>query len=120
MGETANHERQHPVTELSEGTVRSLAERARGNVLEPGDDGYDEARTIWNGMIDRYPALVVQCTGTADVVAAVEFAREADVEVSIHGGGHNVSGTAVADGGLMIDLSPMNGVRVDPEARTVR
>jgi len=120
MGETDNYERQHTVTEFSDATVRSLADRVRGTVLEPGDDGYDEARSIWNGMIDRRPSLVVRCTGTADVVAAVDLARETGADVSIHGGGHNVSGSAVADGGLMIDLSSMDGVHVDPEAGTVR
>ncbi|MDS0259993.1 FAD-binding oxidoreductase [Haloarcula sp. S1CR25-12] len=108
------------VSDLSQQAIDDLRSGLRGDLLEPDDDGYDEARTVWNGMIDRHPALVVQCTGTADVVAAVEFARETGSEVSIHGGGHNVSGSAVADGGLMIDLSPMNGVHVDPEAGTVR
>ena len=120
MGETANHERRRPVTEFPDGPLRTLADRLRGSLLTPDDDGYDEARTIWNGMIDNYPALVVRCTGTADVVAAVDFARETGAELSIHGGGHNVSGTAVTDGGLMIDLSRLTGVRVDPAAGTVR
>jgi FAD/FMN-containing dehydrogenase len=117
MGETVNHERQQPV---SDEAGNALAERVRGALLEPGDDGYDEARTIWNGMIDRRPALIVQCTGTADVVAAVDVARETGLELSVHGGGHNVSGNAVTDGGLLVDLSAMNGVHVDPGARTVR
>lgn len=92
----------------------------RGAILLPEDDGYDAARTIWNGMIDRRPALIVRPSGTADVVAAVTFARDNAMDVAIHGGGHNVAGNAVSDGGLMIDLSGMNGVHVDAEARTVR
>ncbi|MDS0282358.1 FAD-binding oxidoreductase [Haloarcula onubensis] len=110
----------HPDAGLPHERIDALRQRVRGVVLEPDDDGYDEARTIWNAMIDRAPALVVQCAGTADVVAAVEFARETDSELSVHGGGHNVSGNAVSDGGVMIDLSPMDGVHADPEARTVR
>src|SRR5690242_96268 len=100
--------------------VAGLAERVRGPVLMPGSPGYDEARTIWNGLIDRHPALIVQCTGAADVVDAVNFAREHDLPLSIKGGGHNVAGNAVNDGGLVIDLSVMRGVRVEPSTQTVR
>jgi FAD/FMN-containing dehydrogenase len=92
----------------------------RGPVLRPGDIGYDEARSIWNGLIDRRPALIVQCTGAADVVDAVNFARDHDLVLSVKGGGHNVAGNAVNDGGLVIDLSGMRGVHVDPASRTVR
>jgi FAD/FMN-containing dehydrogenase len=92
----------------------------RGAVLRPGDEGYDDARAIWNGLIDRRPALIVQCTGAADVVDAVNFAREQNLLLSIKAGGHNVAGNAVNDGGLVIDLSRMNGVHVDPVAATVR
>jgi FAD/FMN-containing dehydrogenase len=92
----------------------------RGRVLQAGDDGYDDARAIWNGLIDRRPALIVQCTGAADVVDAVNFAREHNLLLSIRGGAHNVAGNAVNDGGLVIDLSQMNGVHVDPATRTVR
>ena len=88
--------------------------------MRAGDQGYDDARTIWNGLIDRRPALIVQCTGAADVVDAVNFAREHDLLLSIKGGGHNVAGNAVNDGGLVIDLSQMRGVHVDPSTRTVR
>ncbi|MFB6129321.1 MAG: FAD-binding oxidoreductase [Salinigranum sp.] len=91
-----------------------------GAVLAPGDDEYDEARAVWNGMIDRRPAAVVRPTGTADVVAAVEFARDSGFELAVRGGGHNVSGSAVVDGGLVIDLSGMSDVSVDPAERTVR
>ena len=83
-------------------------------MLVAGDDGYDGARAVWNAMIDRRPALIARCRSTADVVAAVALRREHDLPVSIRGGGHNVAGHAVCDGGVMIDLSPMRGVRVDP------
>jgi FAD/FMN-containing dehydrogenase len=92
----------------------------RGQVLQAGDDGYDDARKIWNGLIDRRPALIVRCTGAADVVDSVNFAREQGLLLSIRGGGHNVAGNAVNDGGLVIDLSQMNGVHVDPAAKTAR
>jgi FAD/FMN-containing dehydrogenase len=88
-----------------------------GSVLTPDDEGYDAARAVWNAMIDRRPALIVRCKGTADVLDAVRFAREHGLPVSIRGGGHNVAGHAVADGGLMIDLSAMRAVRVDPRRR---
>ena len=100
--------------------INDLRSNVRGRVLQPGDPGYDSARAIWNGMIDRRPALIVSCAGVADVIAAVHFARSHDLLVSVRGGGHNVAGNAVCDGGLMIDLSPMRGVRIDPAARTVR
>jgi FAD/FMN-containing dehydrogenase len=80
--------------------------------------GYDEARTVWIGMIDRRPALIARCSGVADVIDAVTFARDNDLLVSVRGGGHNITGNAVCDGGLMIDLSPMKGLRVDPIRRT--
>ncbi|TMJ44877.1 MAG: FAD-dependent oxidoreductase, partial [Alphaproteobacteria bacterium] len=84
------------------------------------DGGYDEARTVWNGMINRRPALIARCTGAADVIAAVRFARTHGLLVSVRGGGHNITGNAVCEGGLMIDLSPMKSVRVDPVRRTAR
>ena len=98
----------------------ALAERVRGELLLPGDQGYDEARALWNGMIDRHPAVIVRATGTADVVAGVNFAREQELELAVHGGGHNVAGNATTDGGVMLDLSGMSGVFVDPAARTAR
>ena len=103
-----------------DGEIERLRGGTRGDVLLPGDEGYDEVRAVWNGMIDRRPAVVSRPTGTADVVAAVEFARRTGLDVAVHGGGHNVAGNAVTDGGLMIDLSGMNGVHVDREARRVR
>lgn len=90
-----------------------------GELLAPGDDGYEDARRIHNGMIDKRPALIARCRTTADVVAAVNIGREAGVEISVRGGGHNVAGKAVSDGGLMVDLATMKAVDVDPEARTV-
>lgn len=99
---------------------RQFVEGLRGHVLRPGDAGYEEARRVRNGLIDRRPALIVQCQGTADVVAAVNFAREHDLLLSIRGGAHNVAGNAVNDGGIVIDLSRMRGVYVDPACRTVR
>jgi FAD/FMN-containing dehydrogenase len=95
-------------------------EGIRGSVLAPGDDGYDDARAVWNGLIDRRPALIVQTTGTADVVDAVNYAREQKLTLSIKGGGHNVAGNAVNNGGLVIDLAHMRGVHVDPSTQTVR
>jgi FAD/FMN-containing dehydrogenase len=100
--------------------IEGFAAGVRGPVLMPGDDGYDAARAIWNGLIDRRPALIVQPTGAADVVDAVNFAREHDLLLSIKGGGHNVAGNAVNDGGIVIDLSRMRGVHVDPSTKTVR
>jgi FAD/FMN-containing dehydrogenase len=97
-----------------------LRMRFRGALVRPGEEGYDEARRIWNGAIDRRPALIARCAGADDVVAAVRFARERDLLVSVRGGGHAVAGHAVCDGGLMIDLSLMKAVRVDPAARTAR
>src|SRR5262245_13086992 len=91
-----------------------------GEVLLPSTPGYDTARRIWNGGIDRRPAYIARCTGVADVVAAVCFARERDLQVAVRSGGHGVAGHAVCDGGLVIDLSPMKGIRVDPQARTAR
>jgi FAD/FMN-containing dehydrogenase len=91
-----------------------------GTVLQAGDDGFETARQIWNGDIQRQPAVIARCIGTADVVAAVRFARERELPIAIRGGGHAVAGHAMCDGGLVIDLSTMTGVRVDPLMRTVR
>jgi FAD/FMN-containing dehydrogenase len=100
--------------------LAGLRETIRGPVLTPDDPGYDEARSIWNALIDRRPALIVQCSGAADVVDAVNFAREQGLVLSIKAGGHNVAGNAVNDGGIVLDLSQMRGVHVDPDAQTVR
>ena len=100
--------------ESPESLVNELKSRVRGPLLRPGEPGYDEARSVWNAMIDRRPALIVRCLGTADVVACVAAAREYGLQLSIKGGGHNIAGLAVCDGGLMLDLSLMRGVWVDP------
>ena len=91
-----------------------------GELLLPEDDGYDEARRVHNGLIDKHPALIARCHGTADVTDALGLARASGLEVSVRGGGHNVAGRAVTNGGVMIDLSPMRGIHVDPAAQTVR
>jgi FAD/FMN-containing dehydrogenase len=92
----------------------------RGETLVPSDPGYDQARAVWNGMIDRRPAVVARCSGVADVMLCVELAREHDLLVSVRGAGHHIAGKAVCEGGLVIDLSRMRSVRVDPWARTAR
>src|SRR5688572_19664360 len=107
-------------TRLDARAVEGLRTRFRGALLRPAEEGYDEARRIWNGDIDRRPALIARCAGADDVVAAVRFARERDLLVSVRGGGHAVAGHAVCDDGVMINLSLMKAVRVDPIARTAR
>jgi FAD/FMN-containing dehydrogenase len=99
-----------------EGKLDQFKSRFRGEVLRPGDAKYDETRQIWNAMIDRKPALIARCTSAQDVVEAVNFGREHEMLVSIRGGGHNIAGNAVCDDGLMIDLSPMKGVKIDANA----
>jgi FAD/FMN-containing dehydrogenase len=99
-------------------TLEQLDGGFGGQLLQPEDPAYDEARKVFNAMIDRRPALIARCTGVSDVMAAVRFARESDLPVAIRGGGHAVSGHAICDRGLVIDVSPMKGVRVDPAART--
>jgi FAD/FMN-containing dehydrogenase len=100
--------------------LEPLRDCIRGPVIAPDDQGYDTARAIWNGAIDRRPACIARCTGVADVVAAVRFARERDLVVAVRSGGHGVGGHALCDDGVVIDLSPMRGIRVDPAARTAR
>src|SRR6266496_879821 len=95
---------------LEEAAVQALQADLRGHLLRPGDAGYDAARMVFNGMIDRRPALIARCAGAADVVAGVRFAREHDLPLSVRGGGHSVAGTAVCEGGLMLDLAGMKGV----------
>ncbi len=90
----------------------------RGDVIAPNRNGYDDARAVWNGTVDRRPRLIARCSGTADVAAAVRFARDSDLEIAVRGGGHNVAGTAVCDDGIVIDLSAMRAVTVDPVERT--
>src|SRR5215212_4351110 len=91
-----------------------------GSVLQGGDEGFRAARQIWNGNIQREPAAIARCTGTADVLAAVRFAREQGLPIAIRGGGHAVAGHAICEGGLVVDLSSMNGVRVNPLMGSVR
>ena len=105
---------------IEEAVVQEFGANLRGPLLRPGDDGYDQARKVWNGMIDRRPALIARCAGVADVMTAVRFARTNGVLVSVKGGGHNITGNAVCEGGVMIDLSPMKSVRVDPIKRIAR
>ena len=105
---------------LGDADIADLARRFRGELIRRDDPTYDGARRVWNGMIDRNPALIARCAGVADVLAAVRFARERELVVAVRGGGHNVAGTAVCDDGIVIDLSPMKAMRVDPVARTAR
>lgn len=100
--------------------VEELRAALRGEVITPADPGFDEARRVWNGLVDHRPAVIARCTGTADVIEAVRVARTHRPIVSIRGGGHQVAGSAVLDDALVIDLSPMRGVHVDPQARTAR
>src|SRR5262245_33669420 len=92
----------------------------RGTLLRPGDVGFDAARNVWNGMIDKQPAAIVRCAGTADVMRSVAFARDAGLPLAIRGGGHNVAGNATCDGGIVIDLGLMRAVHVDPLHRSAR
>lgn len=105
---------------ISEALIEELRSSLAGDVIAPGDVSYDQARSIWNGMIDRRPSLVARCSGTADVIRAIRFARENDLPVTVRGGGHGVGGHAVRDDALMIDLSAMKGIWVDAARRTAR
>jgi FAD/FMN-containing dehydrogenase len=105
-------------TTLSPTLVAGLADRLAGTAIDPEDDAYDGARAVYNGLIDRRPALIVRCRTTTDVVEALALARQAGLEVSIRGGGHNVAGRAVTNGGVMIDLAEMKRIAIDPDAKT--
>lgn len=114
----------HSLTTLAAGrrtidpsAIEALASQIRGSILDANDEAYDDARAIWNGMIDRRPGLIIRCMAAADVVAAVRFARDNGLLVSVRGGGHGIAGNAVCDGGLMIDLSQMKAVRVEAAAQ---
>ena len=109
-----------PMNSSAAAALDDLAARLRGRLVRPQDGDYEARRHVWNGMIDRRPAAIAECTGTADVIAVVDFARREGLPISVRGGGHNVGGNAVCDGGIVADLRRMNGVRVDPAARTVR
>jgi FAD/FMN-containing dehydrogenase len=104
-------------TTLDTAALDSLKANLRGQLLTPGAPGYDQARTVWNAMIDRRPALVIKCAGVSDIQQAVNFARTHHLLTAVKGGGHNIAGSAVCDGGLLIDLSGMRSVRIDPVAR---
>ena len=105
---------------LAETSVDDFKKGLRGELLQPADAGYDDARKVWNAMIDKRPVFIARCAGVADVINNVNFARTNSLLVAMRGGGHNVAGNAVCNGGLMIDLSPMKSIRVDPAARTAR
>ena len=107
-------------TALRTETVREFGKALRGGIILPGDDEYEQARRVWNGMIDRHPAMIVRCVGVGDIITAVNFARTNGIPISVRGGGHNVAGNAVCDGGLVIDLSRMKAIRVDPVGNHVR
>ena len=102
---------------MNQATIESLRSELLGTLLQAGDKAYDHARRVHNGMIDRHPALIARCLTVADVVDCVRFAVQQDLEIAIRGGGHNVAGRAVCDGGMMIDLSAMKGIYVDPVNR---
>src|SRR5215468_9827688 len=112
-GSTAAHE-------LDEAAVQAFATALRGELIRPTDAAYEGARRVYNGMIDRHPALIARAAGVADVITAVNFAREQHLTVAIRGGGHNGGGLGTCDGGLVIDLAAMRGVRVDQANRSVR
>lgn len=107
-------------TVLSDGALDSLQAKLRGAILLASDAAYDDARTIWNALIDHRPALIVRCAGAADVTQVVRFAGDHDILVSIRSGGHSIAGKCVCDGGLMIDLARMKSIRVDPAGRIAR
>jgi FAD/FMN-containing dehydrogenase len=110
----------HDIPILAEGSVTELQQALRGGLVRPTDADYDERRAIWNGAHDRYPALIARCAGTADVIRALEFARSEELPVAVRAGGHSIPGFSSVDGGMVIDLSPMRGIDVDPHLRTVR
>lgn len=101
--------------EISAAGIEALRGTFRGELLLPADHGYELARRVWNAMVDKRPALIARCLGVADVAAAIAFGRSAGLEISVRGGGHSVTGHSVADGGLMIDLSLMRFVHIDPQ-----
>jgi len=105
--------------QLNRNALDSFRQIFKGYLIDPSDSRYDRARRVWNGMIDKYPALIAQCTDNADVVSALQFAKNNDLQVAVRGGGHHVAGYAVCDDGIVIDMSPMHAVRVDQENRTV-
>jgi FAD binding domain len=105
---------------VSHDRIEGFQAAFRGELIKPGDSGYEAARKIWNASIDRHPGVIARCSGVADVVAAVNFARENELLVAVRGGGHNVSGKALCDDGIVIDLSDMKGIHVDAENNSAR
>jgi FAD/FMN-containing dehydrogenase len=102
---------------IGEATLGELESTLRGRLIRPADASYDQARAVWNAAHDRRPALVIRCAGTADVMRAVEFARSEGLQVAVRGGAHSVAGFSTSDGGVVIDTSPMQGIRADPAGR---
>ena len=107
-------------TVLREAAIGELSGALGGELLRPGLDGYDQARKVWNGLVDKRPGLIARCADADDVAHSVRFAREHELVLAVRGGGHNIAGRCVCDGGLMVDLAPMKGIEVDPVRRTVR
>src|SRR4051794_23069225 len=105
---------------ISGDAIAALTGSLRGDVIQPLDAGYDQARKVFNAMIDKHPALIVRCRDVADVIATINFARQQDLILAVRGGGHNGAGLGTVDDGLLLDLGLMNGIRVDPVARTAR
>ncbi len=109
-----------PEIQLDDAALKELEGSFRGQLIRPTDRSYDEGRKVWNGSIDRSPALIARCAGVADVIAAVRFAKQTGLVIAVRSGGHSFPGASVCDGGIVIDLAPMRGIRVDPQARTAR
>ena len=105
---------------VADGDVQSFKAGLRGMLITPHDESFDSARKVWNGMIDKRPSFIVRCAGVADVMSAINFANANSLPIAIRGGGHNITGNAVCDAGLVVDISLMKGIRVDPIRRTVR
>ncbi len=107
-------------TTVTKAALKEFQASLRGPLIMPGNANYEAARQVWNGMIDKHPAMIARCTGSADVMQAVDFARDNDLLVAVRGGGHSISGKGVCEGGLVIDLSALRGCRVDPAKKTAR
>ena len=105
---------------VSEETIQQFGESLRGDLIQPGDQNYDEARKVYNAMIDKKPAIIAKCFDVADVITSVNFGRENNMLVSVRGGGHNAGGLGICDDGLVIDLSQIRYTHVDPKSNTIR
>ena len=106
--------------QLDSAALRELTGAFSGDLIQPGDGGYDEHRKVWNGSIDRHPALIARCAGTDDVIAAIRFARQTGLPLAVRGGGHSFPGHSVCDGGVVLDMGALTGVEVDPDAKTAK